>query len=37
MTTLIHVIATTLIAGLAMPVGAIFANFESIKTEWIKD
>jgi ZIP family zinc transporter len=37
MTILLKVIISTLIAGLAMPLGATVAFFESIKTEWIKE
>jgi len=37
MTILLNVILTTLVAGLAMPLGATIAHFENIKTEWIKE
>ncbi len=37
MTIILKVIASTLIAGLAMPLGATIAHYESIKTEWIKE
>ena len=37
MTTLLEVILATFIAGLAMPMGATVAHFESIKTKWIKE
>jgi len=37
MNPLLSVILSTLIAGLAMPIGAISAHFENIKTEWLKD
>jgi ZIP family zinc transporter len=33
---LLTVIASTLLAGLAMPIGAAFASFERIKSEWIE-
>ena len=33
---LLTVIASTLLAGLAMPLGAAFASFERIKSEWIE-
>lgn len=33
---LLIVIASTLIAGLAMPIGATFASFERIKSEWLE-
>jgi zinc transporter, ZIP family len=31
------VIASTLLAGLAMPLGAIIANFEHIQSEWLRE
>lgn len=37
MTILLQVIVSTLIAGLAMPLGATIAHFQNIRTEWIKE
>ena len=37
MTILLKVIVSTLVAGLAMPLGATVAHFENIKTDWIKE
>lgn len=37
MTILMKVIVATLIAGLAMPLGAIIAHFENIKAQWLKE
>lgn len=37
MNLLLTVIVSTLIAGLAMPIGAAFAIFEKIKSEWLKE
>ncbi|MFV1985460.1 MAG: ZIP family metal transporter [Thiohalomonadales bacterium] len=34
---LLTVIVSTLIAGLAMPLGAVIANIENIQSEWIRD
>ena len=34
---LVTVIVSTLIAGLAMPLGAAIAHFESIKEKWIEE
>lgn len=37
MTILLQVIVSTLVAGLAMPLGATIAHFQNIRTEWIKE
>lgn len=37
MNLLLTVIVSTLIAGLAMPIGAAFAIFEKIKSEWLEE
>jgi ZIP family zinc transporter len=37
MSLLLIVIVSTLLAGLAMPIGAAFASFEKINTEWIEE
>lgn len=37
MTPLISVIILTLLAGLAMPLGALIANYERIKPEWLEN
>ncbi|MFV2059843.1 MAG: ZIP family metal transporter [Gammaproteobacteria bacterium] len=34
---LLTVIISTLIAGLAMPLGALIANFENIQSDWLRD
>jgi ZIP family zinc transporter len=37
MNLLLTIIASTLIAGLAMPIGAAFASFEKIKPDWLEE
>jgi len=37
MTPLYNVILLTLFSGLAMPIGAILANFEHIRSSWLEN